>query len=163
MLVAPLGGEHRSSAHTMTAPPRSTVAAALLGTAAGLRTFTPMALLAARGRLGTDPRLLRAVGLAAAGELIGDKLPFVPSRTKPLPLLGRMASGALCGSRVAGSAGALVGAGAGFTAALVGYRARRMATGGMPALRAALREDTVAIAAAALGVALSRDTAPPAG
>ncbi len=42
----------------------------------------------------------RIVALAALGEMVADKLPFVPNRIAPLPLAGRMASGALVGSAV---------------------------------------------------------------
>jgi uncharacterized membrane protein len=39
--------------------------------------------------------------LAAAGELVGDKLPVTPARTGPAPLLGRIGAGALAGAAVA--------------------------------------------------------------
>ncbi len=133
-------------------------AAALLGAAAGMRTFTPPAALAVRGTLTADERIRRAVLLAAAGELIADKLPWVPARTEPLPLLGRMTSGALCGWRVAGAAGVAPGAGAAALSTLLAYRARAAATrvGGAPDLPVALLEDLIAVSAATLATVVAR-------
>ncbi len=138
-------------------PNTKLIAAALLGAAAGSRTFTPGAALAARGRLAVDPQIRTAILVAAAGELIGDKLPFVPSRTRPLPYLGRIGSGALCGRVVAGDSGALTGAAAGAAATLIGHRARRAASTRLPAVLAALIEDALAIGAANLAVTLAGD------
>lgn len=93
--------------------------AAVLGWAAGMRSMTPPAVLAqtlnrarprvpqlARRRrppaaaLGSD-RAAALLPLAAAGELVADKLPVTPARTDPAPLLGRIGSGALVGAAVA--------------------------------------------------------------
>ena len=111
----------------------------LLGIVAGMRTTLPWAMLAwsaQDGREGALPGFL-TLGLgrglltaAAIGEMIGDKLPFVPSRLSPAPLVGRVVSGALGGaaigrqarlSPVAGAAGGAVGAAGG---ALAGYGGR---------------------------------------
>ena len=135
-------------------PDRKTIAAALLGTSAGMRTFTPAAVLVARGRLPQDPPIRKGLFIAAGVELIGDKLPFVPSRTKPLPYLGRVASGAYCGHRVAGQAGALVGAAAAAAGTSIGHQARKLPNKNSSALVAALLEDALAIGAANLAVAL---------
>ena len=96
----------------------------------------------------------------AAGELIADKLPFIPNRTDPAPLVGRLAAGGLCGAAMAvaerrplglglalGSLGAAVGA-------FAGYHLRRWATrqGHVPDLEAALIEDTLAVLAGAAAV-----------
>jgi uncharacterized membrane protein len=77
------------------------VRAATLGFVSGLRSMTPFALLS-RLKKANDPspagpldmfltlptvRLL--TGLLASGELIGDKLPFTPSRLSTGPLLAR--------------------------------------------------------------------------
>jgi uncharacterized membrane protein len=102
--------------------------AAILGGVSGVRTFTAPAVLALRGRLGRGP-IARAVPLLAAGELIGDKLPFIPPRSDPPSLLGRVASGTAVGGLVAGPRGA--GAGAAGAAATT-YASER--------LRAALGE-----------------------
>jgi uncharacterized membrane protein len=123
-------------------------AAVLLGGAGGLRTFTPAATLAARGRLPINAKQRKLLIAAAAGELIVDKLPAVPSRTEPLPYLGRIAGGALCGSVVAGGPGALAGAGAAVAATVVGYQCRRLASQRIPGTLVALLEDALAIGVA---------------
>lgn len=130
-------------------------AAALLGAAGGLRTFTPAATLAARGRLPLSEHQRRLLNTAAIGELIADKLPFTPARTTPLPYLGRVGAGAVCGSVVAGATGALAGAGAAAAATLVGYQCRRLASRRMSATLVALLEDAVAIGVANFAVSRS--------
>src|ERR671922_1812342 len=87
--------------------------ASMLGAVAGMRSQLPIALLgleSARGRF--DPgrswparRLARPGGVAAAvlaavGELVADKLPVTPDRTRPGPFAGRVASGTLVGAAV---------------------------------------------------------------
>jgi uncharacterized membrane protein len=87
--------------------------ALLLGAVAGMRSQLPIALLgleSSRGRF--DPgrgwlarRLATPGGVAAAvlsavGELVGDKLPVIPDRTRPGPLAGRVAIGTLVGAAV---------------------------------------------------------------
>jgi uncharacterized membrane protein len=131
------------------------LAAVLLGTAAGLRTFTPVATLAARGRLSADANLRTAILIAAAGELITDKLPWTPARTAPLPSAGRISSGAFCGWTVAGGRGALAGAAAAAASTQIGFRVRRAAAERTSKLRAALLEDAVAIGVANLAAVLT--------
>jgi len=46
-------------------------------------------------------RVARVLGVLAAGEAVADKLPLIPPRTDPLPLLGRAAIGGLIGYAVA--------------------------------------------------------------
>ena len=41
----------------------------------------------------------------AIGELIADKLPFIPNRTSPGPLFGRIVLGALCGATLCAAGG----------------------------------------------------------
>src|SRR5690606_10363679 len=81
--------------------------AAGLGALAGVRSVGAPAVVAnTRARrdqgLITAPSLPPAwrglLSLLAAGELVGDKLPFTPARTKPVSLLARVGSGALLGS-----------------------------------------------------------------
>jgi uncharacterized membrane protein len=87
--------------------------ALLLGAVAGMRSQLPIALLgleSSRGRF--DPgrgwlarRLATPGGVAAAvlsavGELVGDKLPVIPDRTRPGPLAGWVAIGTLVGAAV---------------------------------------------------------------
>jgi uncharacterized membrane protein len=140
-----------------------------LGTCAGLRSLiAPTAIAwAAQFTLGelrqTSLSFLAAPATAyiftalACAELVGDKLPFTPSRLTLGPLVGRVVMGALCGMALlaaihqpmplGGMAGGL-GAGAG---AYVGYHVRRMLTVRLklPDFVVALAEDAVAIAGAA--------------
>jgi uncharacterized membrane protein len=41
----------------------------------------------------------------ALGELIADKLPWIPKRTAPAPLLARFLTGGLCGASLCAAAG----------------------------------------------------------
>ena len=67
----------------------------------------------------------------AAGELILDKMPFMHSRTKLAPLVGRIVLGALCGVALAMAtndfdvAGALLGAGGAVAGTFGGHHLRR--------------------------------------
>ncbi len=94
-------------------------------------------------------------GLAAA-ELVADKLPFTPDRTKPPSLLFRAASGALCGAAIASSmresevAGAIAGSAAAVGAAFAGRELRRLGQRNKwPDVPLALIEDALAIGGAA--------------
>ncbi len=97
-----------------------------------------------------------AVGLftaAALGEYIGDKLPSTPSRTAPLPLIGRVVFGGLVGAILAtafrrpllggiglGALGAVAGSYGGF------YARRGLTTGaGLPDMPVALSGDVAAV------------------
>ena len=126
--------------------------AAAIGTVSGLRTFTsPAGTL-----LGTTSRWRIPSLLLAAGELVGDKLPMIPSRVSLLPLLARAASGGWCGRVVAreygGSPafGAAVGATAAVGGAWLAYGARAYLTKkrGLPDVAIALAEDAIAVLAA---------------
>ncbi len=92
----------------------------------------------------------------ACAELVGDKLPFTPSRLTIGPLVGRVVMGALCGTAlcaathqsmtvggIAGGIGAMAGA-------YIGYHVRRLVTTRLqlPDFLVALAEDAVAIASA---------------
>jgi uncharacterized membrane protein len=146
------------------------VLAFALGIVAGLRSMTAPAAVAwasCFGWLHFDGTPLAFLGSAAAryvlgalmvGELIADKLPFTPSRTRPGPFISRIVSGALAGAALgAGSgnslpAGAVVGALGAVAGTLGGYRAR---TGlvrrlGVPDFVVALAEDIVAVGGALL-------------
>lgn len=91
--------------------------------------------------------------LLAIGELIADKLPFIPARTQIGPLVARIVFGALCGAAlcVSGGAslllGALLGAVGGVAGAFAGYNYRRVLSPGskIPDLLIALLEDVVAV------------------
>jgi uncharacterized membrane protein len=84
--------------------------AAVLGFAAGLRTFTPVAALAMRGRLGGGEAVRRGLALLAAGEWIGDKSRKAPPRTSTAPLIGRAVSGGVVGTVLGGRRGGVIGA-----------------------------------------------------
>lgn len=143
--------------------------AAGLGIVAGLRSMTAPAVLSRASRIGplglagSPFRLFghSAVGttlaVLAAGELIADKLPFVPSRTKPGPLTGRALSGALCGAIVCNAAGesvlngACLGALGAVAGSFAGRELRRLASdrGPVPGWAGALAEDAIAVGVAA--------------
>jgi uncharacterized membrane protein len=141
--------------------------ALLLGAVAGLRSQLPIALLGLesyRGRF--DPgrswlarRLARPSGVAAAvlasvGELVGDKLPVIPDRTRPAPAIGRVAVGTLVGAAVYQDAdrpvgyGAVIGAvaAAGSTLALARMRAALERRTQLPDLAWGIVEDALALA-----------------
>ena len=144
-----------------------------LGAVAGMRSMTAPAALSlhftrAIGRPRSSqppaawlasPRAATALSLLALGELVGDKLPFVPDRVDPLPLAGRAVAGALVGAAVVGAnggdtrrtvVGGLLGAAAAVAAAHLFYRLRRGAAErlGVPDPLLAFAEDALAIGAA---------------
>jgi uncharacterized membrane protein len=142
----------------------------LLSAASGLRSSSAPAFLAraaSRGDLSLpespplqtlrSPLAAALLAAALAGEMVVDKLPFVPDRISPPALAGRMVSGTLAGSllfREAGRrawAGALLGAAVAAASAHAGYRLRGHATGrlGLPDLPVALAEDAAVLACGA--------------
>lgn len=145
------------------------VLAFLIGVVAGLRSMTPPAVVSWAARLGrlhlentwlaflgfaVTPYILSALAIA---ELINDKLPKTPSRKAPVPFVGRIVSGALCGAALGAPSQALIGgllAGAlgGVAGTLGGYefRARLVRAIGGHDLPIALLEDAVAICASVL-------------
>jgi uncharacterized membrane protein len=129
--------------------------AILIGIVAGLRaTIAPLALTIAHHSL-----LWILFAVLAAAELIGDKLPKMPSRLSPLPLISRCISGGACAffltsaalptwlAIVSGVAGALIGA-------YAGYEIRRAITRRLhvPDFPVALAEDVVTILLAVVAV-----------
>jgi uncharacterized membrane protein len=143
--------------------------AGALGFVAGLRSMTPLACLAFVARHGhrtrlsrsrrhwprwlTDRRVATLLELSAAGELVMEKMPFIPPRIERGPLTGRAVLGGLAGGIVAGSsrasvpAGALLGAAGAIAGSYGGYYARagiKQATR-LPDLPVALGEDTIAL------------------
>ena len=119
-----------------------------------MRTFTPAAVLVARGRLSPGEQMRRAVLVGAAWELVADKLPFAPARIKPVSFLARLASGAYRGRPGAGDSGTLPAVAASAAATLLGYGARKRSR---RRLRSAVLEDALAIAAANLALWLSAE------
>ena len=114
---------------------RSMAAPALLaravgrGDVSGLRA-TPFTLL------GGD-RVSGALQVLMVGEMIGDKTPFIPSRTSAGPLVGRALSGALVGSALfasrgrQGLSGALLGAASALGGVYAADRLRSATTQGL--------------------------------
>ncbi len=142
------------------------LAAAGLGAATGLRSFTGLAMAsrelgrrpagevdALRAWLTGDVVAYAVSGLAIA-EIVADKLPDVPDRIDPVPLAGRGVLGATVGAIAGGEdhwvAGAVIGAIAAVTSAWIGWAVRKEAgwATGLPDPVLAIVEDAVAIGAA---------------
>lgn len=146
---------------------------ALLGVLSGARSMTPLAMLALyRDRdslhgswqgwpVLRSPGGRAALVLAAVGELVADKLPMTPARTKPLPLIGRAATGAIAGAAIGtlgGQDGWRRGAALGAVGGVIGSFAGTFlrsggAATGLPDLVFALVEDAATIACSAAVVA----------
>jgi len=110
---------------------------------------TPFSFLAA-------PVTAYVLTALACAELVGDKLPFTPSRLTLAPFTTRVVMGAVCGSALFATAhqsitigGLAAGVGAG-VGAYLGYHARRLLVtkGKVPDFLVALAEDAVAIGGA---------------
>ena len=107
---------------------------------------TPFAMLG-------SPRVSTVLRTLEIGEMIGDKTPFIPSRTSLLPLLGRAAIGALAGATLFASgerpvaAGAALGAASATAAAYAAERLRMQITQrlGVPNVVTGLLEDGVVL------------------
>ncbi len=127
--------------------------AARLGLSAGLRTFTPLAALALGG-VGRPARARRLLAGLALAEIVGDKLPWTPSRLQLPSVAGRATSAALCGATVAGPAGLAPAVGGALAATYGGYHARAtlVRRSGWPDLVWALVEDAIAIVLAGSAV-----------
>jgi len=136
-----------------------------LGVVAGLRSFTPPAVVAWAGHLGwlhLNNSPLAFMGsiitvvifsLLALFELFVDLRPSTPKRTAPLPLVFRMLSGGLCGACLCAASnqsliiGAILGAVGGVIGAFSGYeiRKRLVAALNVKDIYIALLEDLVTI------------------
>jgi uncharacterized membrane protein len=100
-----------------------------------------------------SPKVSAALQLLMVGEMIGDKMPFVPSRTSVPPLLGRALSGAFVGAVLLldaerrPSSGAVLGALSAVAAAYSGekLRAKGAENLGVPDPVLALLEDSVVL------------------
>jgi uncharacterized membrane protein len=152
---------------------RSDVAGAVIGVASGLRSTIGMATVVLTGPARSTPGLLggrRAKVTAAtllAGELVADKLPSAPPRTKPPGLVARLTLGAAAAyllgagqpaaargrAATIGSAGALVGA-------FGGMSARAFGASVLSPVPAALIEDAVAGGLALFATRLAARPAP---
>ena len=89
--------------------------------------------------------------ILAIGELIADKLPMIPKRTAPAPLMVRVVTGGLCGACLCAAvgksllAGTLLGGIGGIVGAFLGYGIRRRLDLHVKDLVVAACEDLVAI------------------
>lgn len=139
--------------------------AVAIGLVAGLRSFTAPAVMSWAAHLGwvnleaTSFRFMGSTGavaifsLFAIGELIADKLPKIPRRTAPGPLLFRVLTGGLCGACLfvaanqSAALGALCGAMGAVAGAFGGYeiRKRLVTRTGIRDLFVAIPEDLIAI------------------
>jgi uncharacterized membrane protein len=147
--------------------------AAVIGIVAGLRSLTAPAAVswgAHLGWLGLDGSPLSFMSSTAAvailsvlalAELVADKLPRTPSRTRAGSLLGRILMGGLAGACLAVSSGVplLAGAGLGSIGAVAGtfggYEVRRKVVNdlGTRDLYVALIEDVIAVGLAVMVLA----------
>jgi uncharacterized membrane protein len=114
-----------------------------IGIVAGLRSLTAPAAVSWAAHLHwldlRDSRLallgstiaVFAVSALGIGELIADKLSFVPNRTSPFPMAFRILSGAICGAALCISAnrllleGTLLGGLGAINGAFAGFHVRR--------------------------------------
>jgi uncharacterized membrane protein len=135
----------------------------LIGCVCGLRSMTAPAVMAWGVHLGwlhlqnsllaffTHKISLLIFSAFAVGELIADKLSFIPARTQAGPLAVRVIFGAMCGAALCISAavsplfGGLLGAVGGVTGAFAGYTYRHRLAGMVPDLVLALLEDLIAV------------------
>ena len=139
------------------------VSAFLIGGVCGLRSMTAPAAITWGAHLGwlhfhgflltflANTISVVVFTLFALGELIADKLPFIPRRTEAGPLGVRILFGAGCGaalciSQAASPAlGAVLGGLGGVAGAFAGYYYRRGLSAKVPDLLLALMEDVVAV------------------
>jgi uncharacterized membrane protein len=148
-----------------TTPSQVLLLAFLIGVVSGLRSVTAPAVVAwsaHRNWINLRNTILSFMGstvavviftLLAVVELIADKLPSTPSRTKPLGLIGRIVLGGLSGAGVTVSGaqsivlGAVLGVAGGIAGAFAGYevRTRLVKALKVPDLVIALLEDAVTI------------------
>jgi uncharacterized membrane protein len=146
------------------------VLAFLIGLVSGLRTFTGLAAVSWAARLhwlhleDTKLAFLGApvtpyiVTVMALGELFADQLPGTPSRTLPLPFVGRIIAGGLSGAALGAAhqmlvAGLIAGVLGSIVGTLGGHSARaRLAQAFGKDMPAAFLEDAVAIGLALLVV-----------
>jgi uncharacterized membrane protein len=159
------------------ASPTALLRAAALGAASGSRSVTGLAAVALTSRPDdTGPVASRLggrtastlSGLAAASELVADKLPGVPSRLAPLGLVPRAAFGATSAAAIARRDGhdptlpGLVGAAAAVGMAVLGVSLRAMAQRSFGSDRpGAVVEDALAAALGWLGARRPAAAAAP--
>ena len=128
------------------------LAALAIGFVSGLRTFTSLAaIFLMRGGVWGY-----VLAVCAIGEYVADAMPWIPSRTAPPGVIVRSVSGAVAGWLLTTASGgpAVAGAVAGIVGALIGtfggHALRIAAIARIGELPAAVAEDAVAIALAAI-------------
>jgi uncharacterized membrane protein len=145
---------------------------AVIGAVAGLRSMTGPAIVSQAAGFNvidvsgspffwlSSGRVGQISALLAAGELIADKLPFMPPRTDTPSLAIRFIAGAVCGAAVVSKrrrqdriAGALIGGAAAVAASYIGFQYRKRAR--LSKLTAAMIEDAVAVSAGTAAVCAS--------
>lgn len=144
--------------------------AALIGTVAGMRSMTAPAIVSRlAGAAGIDvdktgvdflhnPIIPRVMSILAAGEVIADKLPFIPSRVTAFPLVTRAVSGAVSGAALCSSKkrspvlGAIFGAVGAVAGSYAAYALRKRIVKSLkvPDAVVAIAEDALAIGAGTL-------------
>jgi uncharacterized membrane protein len=146
-------------------PSQVLLLAFLIGVASGLRSLTAPAAVAWAAHLSwlnLNNTPVSFMGSTAAvaiftvlaiGELVADKLPSTPSRTKPPGLIARIVLGGLSGASVAAGGmqsialGAVLGVAGGLAGTFAGYQVRTRLVRALkvPDLVIALLEDALAI------------------
>jgi uncharacterized membrane protein len=139
------------------------VLALAIGIVAGLRSLTAPAVVAWGAHLSWlnlhgspfafmgSTAAVAIFSLLAIGELVADKLPTIPKRTAPAPLMTRVVTGGLCGACLCAAAGqsliagALLGGIGGIVGAFLGYGIRRRLDLHIKDLVVAICEDVVAV------------------
>jgi uncharacterized membrane protein len=134
-----------------------------IGIVAGLRSLTAPAVVAWGTHVGWlnlhgtslefmgSTATVAVFSLLAIGELIADKLPMIPKRTAPAPLMARVVTGGLCGACLCAAmgkslvAGALLGGIGGIVGAFAGYGIRRRLDLHIKDVVVAVCEDVVAM------------------
>lgn len=137
-----------------------------IGIVAGLRSLTAPAVVAWGTHLnwlnleGTPLAFMGSttavviLSLLAVGELIADKLPIVPKRTAPAPLIARIITGGLCGACLCAVGakplllGTLLGGIGGVIGAFLGYNIRRRFDMNVKDVVVAVCEDVLAVGVA---------------
>jgi uncharacterized membrane protein len=137
--------------------------AAAMGAVAGLRSMSAPAMVSQVAKAGEiamghpeldflhSPKTAYAMTALAVGEVIADKLPFMPKRTQGTSLLGRAIAGGLSGAAISSSKrkspfwGALAGAAGAIAATYAFYHLRRAAQEKLhvPDAVAAILEDAI--------------------
>jgi uncharacterized membrane protein len=134
-----------------------------IGIVAGLRSLTAPAVVAWAAHLGWlnlqgsplafigSTTAVAILSVLAIGELIADKLPMIPKRTAPAPLMARVVTGGLCGACLCAAVGksllvgTLLGGMGGIVGAFLGYGIRRRLDLRIKDLVVAVCEDLVAV------------------